>query len=101
MRAMLCSRMAYVAGHDPGLYARTRHVLLPKDYCARKLTGETATDPISSVGLVDADLRYIADLFALVPGAIGRVAPAQRFLGPGRRGAPGAPLRRGAGLCRQ
>ena len=30
------------------------YVLLPKDYCALKLTGEVATDPISSVGLVDS-----------------------------------------------
>ena len=73
------ARMAHVARLHPDLYARTRHVLLPKDYCALKLTGDVATDPISSVGLVDQELRYIEELIALVPGAREKLAPLSNF----------------------
>lgn len=73
------SRMAYVARVEPDLYARTRYVLLPKDYCALRLTGEVATDPISAVGLVDSALDYVADLIALVPGAREKLAPLRDF----------------------
>jgi xylulokinase len=73
------SRLAYVARVHPDLYARTRHVLLPKDYCALRLTGEVATDPISAVGLVDRDLRYIDELVGLVPTAHEKLAPLRDF----------------------
>lgn len=73
------SRMAHVARLHPDLYARTRHVLLPKDYCSFKLTGEVATDPISSVGLVDGELRYLEDLIGLVPGARQKLATPRDF----------------------
>jgi xylulokinase len=95
------SRLAYLARVHPDLYARTRHVLLPKDYCALKLTGEVATDPIAAVGLVDADLTYLADLIAIVPGAEDKLAPLQDFthcVGGVRRGLPcaGTPVFVGA-----
>lgn len=85
------SRLAHVARLHPDLYARTRYVLLPKDYCALKLTGEVATDPISSVGLVDRDLRYLEDLIALVPGARDKLPPLAAFthrVGKVREGLP-------------
>ena len=91
------SRMAYVARVEPALYAHTRHVLLPKDYCALRLTGEVATDPISAVGLVDAALDYVTDLIALVPGAGAKLPPLHDFthrVGAVRNGFPcaGAPV---------
>jgi len=91
------SRMAYVARVEPDLYTRTRYVLLPKDYCALRLTGEVATDPISAVGLVDSALDYVTDLTALVPGAREKLAPLRDFthrVGTVRAGLPcaGAPL---------
>jgi xylulokinase len=73
------ARMAHVARLHPDLYARSRHVLLPKDFCALKLTGEVATDPISSVGLVDQELRYIEDLIALVAEARDKLASLSNF----------------------
>jgi xylulokinase len=95
------ARMAPVARVHPDVYARTRHVLLPKDYCALKLTGAVATDPIAAVGLVDRDLNYIAELIALVPGAEGKLAPLHDFthcVGTVRGGLPcaGAPVFVGA-----
>jgi len=57
------------------LWKKTRWVLLPKDYCLYKLTGELSTDPLSNIGLVGADLNYIEDVLDLVPGAAQRMAP--------------------------
>jgi len=69
------ARMLWVSRHHPDLWERTAHVLLPKDDALRHLTGEIATDPLSNIGLVGADGRYVADILALVPGAAERMAP--------------------------
>lgn len=70
-----CSRMAWVAKHHPDIWEKTRWVMLPKDYCLLKLTGEVTTDPVSNIGLVDNDLSYIPQVLDLVPGAAERMAP--------------------------
>ncbi len=85
------SRMAHVARHHRDLYARTRYVLLPKDFCGLGLTGEVATDPIAAVGLVDGALHYLEDLIALVPDARDKLAPLRAFtdrIGNVRAGLP-------------
>ncbi len=69
------SRMKWMADHRPDVWEKTRHVLLPKDYCTLKLTGEVTSDAISNIGLVDLDLNYIPKLLNLVPGAADRLAP--------------------------
>lgn len=69
------SRMAWVAQHRAEVWDATTHVLLPKDYCIAHLTGEVSTDPVSAIGLVDGDLRYIAEVLALVPGAAEKMPP--------------------------
>jgi xylulokinase len=69
------SRMAWMAKHRPDIWGKTRWVMLPKDYCMFKLTGEASTDPLSNIGLVDNDLNYIAEVVDLVEGAKDRVAP--------------------------
>jgi len=68
------ARMLWVQRHHPDIWAKTAHVLLPKDYCLLDLTGEMATDPLSNFGLVDGRQGWIAPLLALVPGADGRMA---------------------------
>lgn len=68
------SRMALVRRTQPEIYAQTRHVLLPKDYCVLQLTGEVGSDPIAAVGLVDRN-GYVAPLLDLVPGAAERLPP--------------------------
>ena len=72
------SRIAYVARVMPGAFARTRHVLLPKDFCALQLTGEVASDPVSAVGLVNRE-GYVAPLLALVPRAAELLPPLHVF----------------------
>lgn len=69
-----CARMAWVARNRPDVWDETRYVMLPKDYCLLQLTGEATTDPLSNIGLVDNDLNYIPQVFALVSGAADRAA---------------------------
>jgi xylulokinase len=68
------SRIAYVARVAPEIFARVRHVLLPKDFCLMRLTGAVASDPIAAVGLVNRE-GYIAAL-------LDRVARAAELLPP-------------------
>lgn len=84
------SRMAHVQRVRPDLYARTRHVLLPKDYCVLQLTGAVLSDPISAVGLVDAD-GYVDALLDLVAGAASRLPPLASFTTVAGRVKPGLP----------
>jgi xylulokinase len=94
------SRIAYVARVAPDAFARTRHVLLPKDFCALQLTGEVASDPVSAVGLVNRS-GYVAPLLALAPRAAELLPPLCDFthvIGPVTAGLPcaGAPVVVGA-----
>ncbi|MBC7739879.1 MAG: carbohydrate kinase, partial [Candidatus Saccharibacteria bacterium] len=68
------ARMLWMARHRPEVWAATAHVLLPKDYCLMQLTGRVVTDPLANVGLVGPDLRYVAGILDLVPGAAARMA---------------------------
>ncbi len=69
------ARMAWMAEAHPDLWARTDAVMLPKDWLIRALTGRRVSDPLSNIGLVGADLSYIATLLARVPGAAERLVP--------------------------
>jgi xylulokinase len=73
------ARMAYVARLHPDVWAKTRWVMAPKDYCIFKLTGEVVADPMTCFGLVDQQLHLIHSLVDLVPGAVGRLPPIAGF----------------------
>jgi xylulokinase len=72
------SRLAFVARTEPEIFARTRHVLLPKDYCVLQLTGAVGSDPIAAVGLVDPT-GYVPPLLDLVPRAKELLPPLHPF----------------------
>lgn len=79
-----CARMSWVASHHPDIWEQTRYVMLPKDYCIFKLTGQAVTDPISNIGLVDPGLNYIPQVFDLVAGSKDRalaLAPICQVIG--------------------
>lgn len=86
------SRMLWVSRHRPEIWARTRWVMLPKDYVLMMLTGEVATDPVSNVGLVGPDLRHVAPALALVPGAADRAPPLVPMTEAAGRVRAGSPL---------
>ena len=50
-------KILWVKENEPDIYARAKHVLLPKDYIRHKLTGEYAMDKADGAGTVLFDLR--------------------------------------------
>lgn len=69
------ARIARLERLAPATRARAAHVLLPKDFCLRHLTGELVSDPLSNIGLVGPDGAYVPALLALVPGAADLLPP--------------------------
>jgi xylulokinase len=50
-------KILWVAQNEPEVYARAKHVLLPKDYIRYRLTGEYAMDKADGSGTVLFDLK--------------------------------------------
>lgn len=50
-------KILWVRENEPEIYARVRHILLPKDYVRYKLTGEYAMDKADGAGTVLFDLK--------------------------------------------
>ena len=69
------SRIKWMEQQQPRLREKTKHVLLPKDYCIWKLTGELGSDPWSNIGLVNLTLEYVTPLLDLVDGAESLLPP--------------------------
>ncbi|HEX6952009.1 MAG TPA: xylulokinase [Gaiellaceae bacterium] len=51
-------KLLWLRRHEPELYARIRHVLLPKDYVRLRLTGELAVDAADASGTLLFDVRH-------------------------------------------
>jgi xylulokinase len=49
-------KILWVRNHEPEVYAKARHVLLPKDYVRLRLTGVTAMDKADGSGTILFDL---------------------------------------------
>jgi xylulokinase len=56
-------KLLWLRAHEPDLYARIAHVMLPKDYVRLRLTGERATDVADASGtlLLDVAARRWSD----------------------------------------
>ena len=50
-------KLLWLRRHEPELWGRIRHVLLPKDYIRLRLTGELATDVADASGTLLFDVR--------------------------------------------
>lgn len=50
-------KILWVQENEPDIYARCRHILLPKDYIRFRLTGEYATDRAGGAGTILFDLK--------------------------------------------
>ncbi len=50
-------KLLWVRAHEPEVFARVRHVLLPKDYVRLRLTGELATEVTDASGTLLFDVR--------------------------------------------
>jgi xylulokinase len=51
-------KLLWLARHEPEVYARIAHVLLPKDYVRFRLTGELATDVADASGTLLLDVPH-------------------------------------------
>jgi xylulokinase len=63
-------KILWVQENEPDVYAKAKHVLLPKDYIRYKLTGEYAMDKADGAGTVLFDLKS-RDWSAEVLGILG------------------------------
>lgn len=50
-------KLVWVRDHEPTIYARVRHVLLPKDYVRYRLTGELGMDMSDAAGTLMFDVK--------------------------------------------
>ncbi len=63
-------KILWVRRHEPAVYARAKHVLLPKDYVRLRLTGEYATEVTDASGTLLLDVarrRWSDELLGLAP----------------------------------
>lgn len=51
------SKILWVRRHEPAVYEKCRHILLPKDYIRYQLTGEFATEVSDASGMQLLDIR--------------------------------------------
>ncbi|MCC6425060.1 MAG: xylulokinase [Phycisphaerales bacterium] len=49
-------KILWVREHEPKIYARTKHILLPKDYIRLRMTGEYATEVSDASGMLLLDV---------------------------------------------
>ena len=76
-------KILWVQQNEPEVYARARHVLLPKDYIRYRLTGEYALDKADGAGTVLFDLKrrnWSAEVLAALGIPAGWMPPT--FEGP-------------------
>ena len=68
-------KLVWVRDHEPEVWARIAHVLLPKDYVRLRLTGEHAIDKADGAGTLLFDLAArdwsaeVLDALGIDPGA--------------------------------
>jgi len=73
------SKILWVRNHEPDVYAKCRHLLLPKDYLRYKLTGEFATEVSDASGMQLLDVprrKWSEEVLAALEidgGMLGRV----------------------------
>src|SRR3989442_6984 len=93
-------KLLWLRRHEPDVYARIAHVLLPKDYVRLRLTGERATDVADASGTLLFDVagrRWSPEMLAaleLDPACLPRALESPEVSG---ETAAGIPVAAGAG----
>ncbi|HET6958353.1 MAG TPA: xylulokinase [Vicinamibacterales bacterium] len=72
------TKLLWVRTHEPGIWSRVRHVLLPKDYVRFQLSGEYATDVADASGtlMLDVTRRSWSDAMLDSAGIDAAILPA-------------------------
>jgi xylulokinase len=74
-------KILWLRRHEPGVFARCAHLLLPKDYLALRLTGEIATEPTDASATLLFDLArrdwspLLLERLEIAPGLLAPVRP--------------------------
>jgi xylulokinase len=93
-------KLLWLRKHEPSVYARVSHVMLPKDYVRLRLTGEPGTDVSDASGTLLLDVskrawsRELADAFDVDPDWLPPVHESPTVAG---ETADGTPVAAGAG----
>lgn len=58
MPGLTAPKLLWIQRHEPNLFRRVRHVLLPKDYVRLRMTGEYATDVSDAAGTLWLDVAH-------------------------------------------
>ena len=80
-------KILWVKEHEPDVFAKAKHVLLPKDYIRYRLTGEYAMDKADGAGTVLFDLKSrswsseVLDALEIDPAWMPRTFEGQEFTG--------------------
>ncbi|MGY6632216.1 MAG: xylulokinase [Alkalilacustris sp.] len=92
MPGFTAPKLAWVARHEPDIFGRIAHVLLPKDYVRLRLTGEHVSEMSDSAGTLWLDVaarRWSPELLAAtgleeaqMPRLVEGSAPSGRLRGP-------------------
>ncbi len=77
MPGFTAPKLLWVAAHEPAVFARIAHVLLPKDYIRLRLTGDHASDMSDSAGTLWLDVgnRCWSDALLAASGLDERAMP--------------------------
>lgn len=110
MTGFTASKILWVRKHQPELYARCAHILLPKDYLRYKLTGEFATEVSDASGMQLLDIpnrcwsSEVLEKLDIDPALLGKVYESPEITGTVTEEAaaltglaPGTPVVGGAG----
>jgi xylulokinase len=93
-------KLLWIREHEPDVYARIAHVLLPKDYVRFKLTGERAMDVTDASGTLLLDVgarRWSAEVLDALEIDPSWLPPLLESATPAGATAAGIPVAAGAG----
>jgi xylulokinase len=92
-------KLLWMQRHEPELFARIRHVMMPKDYVRYRLTGEIAADVSDASGTLMFDVaerRWSAEMLAALEVPAGWMPQVHESAAPAGRSGP-ATVAAGAG----
>lgn len=85
--AWTAAKLLWVKRHEPEIYAKCRHILLPKDYIRYVLTGQFATDVSDASGMQMLDVKNrcwsdeVLEVLGVQKEMLGKVYESQEVTG--------------------
>lgn len=73
------SRIKWWQEHSAAEFSNASAIMLPKDYVISVICGVQVADPLSAIGLVDSNGKYLSDVLSMIDGAERLCAPLAPF----------------------